>query len=664
MGIFGLVLALVATAAGTAHVVGALGPWRAAEALSGWILAFAAQLIASALLVGAGLGQFRPLPLLAAAVLPAAAEIAVVRTVPSAAARYRESRAAFTGAVRRALHTLRHPVTGLFALLMAAQYAWRFALGAFVLPVEWDGMWYHLVGPGLWIQQGYIGHTPAAFWSDVYPQGQEVIGAWPGVFLHTLHWSWAAGIPFVLLGFSATVSLALRCGARRHHALIGGFGFLGIPAVLAQSATSYVDVAAATTAAAAFQFVLAVRAPGTGAPPTLRPLWLAGLALAVATSVKPSNLLTVGCVAVVAAVQAVAAALRQHGGAGPQEPGRGVAVRAALVRLPVLGCALLLPSLLLSSYWYLRTWLAHGNPFFPFTMLGFSGRGTVQELIMDGNTPQPILGHATLVGRVWESWTTPAGAGFSYDERLGGLGGAWLWVLFPAVLAALVLFVRRRRWAPVFALMLPMAVMAAASPGPWWARYTLYLPILGGACLAALLTALGRSGAGVARPAGSRRHELSIALAAGFLVATATSMWPVTFSTYLRTPAGHATASDAVDLMRDPVAQQSRLWPWIGYGGVRALPDGSTIAITDRGTPIRLPLMGLGLERRLVQVTCQDDLTALTADLGRSGAQYLALDPDSDADRALLAKVSADPRHFRPVGHSDAVPLFAVGDFG
>ncbi|MEU4588253.1 hypothetical protein AB0F92_40435 [Kitasatospora aureofaciens] len=618
------------------------------------------QLIGLALLVGVPVHGLKPAPMLAAAVLVGAAEVAVVRTRAELLGRHRETVSGVLGAFRRCGSLWRNPAVVVFALLVLTVYGWRIALGAFTLPSEWDGMWYHLVGPAQWIQGGRIGHTPAAFWSDVYPQGQEVLGAWAGVFTHTLRWSWAAGLPFLLLGFTSAVGLAVRFGARRDHALLAGFGFLAVPAVIAQSSTSYVDVGAATTAAAAFQFVLALPNGRGAVEGRLNHLWLAGVALALGTSVKASNLLTMACVVAVGVGQvAVALVAERRAGEGPS----GGVLRRGTGRLAVLGAALVVPSVLLSSYWYVRTWIKYDNPFYPFTMFGFTGKGTVQDLIMVNNTPKEIKAAGGVPAQLWESWTTEVHSPFSYDQRLGGLGAGWLWVLFPAVVAGLVVFVCRRRWAPLLGLLLPMAVMAAASPGPWWARYTVYLPILGGVFLAVFLTWLSGTDERPAGPAGYARWAAAVAVGFVLVGTSANSVWRTSEPAYVASAGWkphYYSIDETVDLMRDRSTQQDKIWPWNVYPTARKLPKGSLIAISDQGPDIRLPLMGLKMERKLVQVTADDDLKTFGADLSRSGAQYLALDSGGVRDSEMIKLVESDPARFRLISGKDPVRIYAL----
>src|SRR5262249_50971384 len=156
---------------------------------------------------------------------------------------------------------------------------------------------YHLTGPDVWIQQGHIGHTPQQIWADVYPQGQELLIAWIGTFTGSMRFAWASGLPFFALGALAVTGLARTAGARRADAALAGIAFWAIPGVLVQASTTYVDVAPSATILAAFQMVLSSPRIGLPDEPVSSPhLLVAGLAVAVGTSVKSFNLLSAALV--------------------------------------------------------------------------------------------------------------------------------------------------------------------------------------------------------------------------------------------------------------------------------------------------------------------------------------------------------------------------------
>ncbi|MFJ4597492.1 hypothetical protein [Kitasatospora sp. NPDC088861] len=207
---------------------------------------------------------------------------------------------------------------------------------------------------------------------------------------------------------------------------------------------------------------------------------------------------------------------------------------------------------------------------------------------------------------------------------------------------------------------------APRSPGPWWARYTIHLTILGGVFLAVFLTRITGTRQRPTGVAGYVRWAVAVAVGFGLLGTSADSIWKTTEPVHLSATeiAPHYyTVNETIDLMRHRRKQQDQVWPWNTFGHVRSLPHGSVIAITDQGPDIRLPLIGLKMERKLVQVTATDDLNALYTDLRRSGAQYLALDPSNWRDGEIAKAVNTDPARFHLTSGKDPVRVYAVGIF-
>jgi hypothetical protein len=619
----GLLLAVAASAVGAWHVTCALGLRRSIDVATACVLVFCAQLMGLALAIGGAARALRPFPLLAGALLLGAAEVWLTRRGDANVVRVRSAalvRGAVADALRRAW---RHPAALALALLVALQYAWRAALGAFLPASDWDGLVYHLTGPAVWIQQGHVGHTPQQIWADVYPQGQELLIAWIGVFTGSLRLAWMSGLPFLLSGAFAVAGLARSAGARRAHAALAGLGFLAIPAVFVQASTTYVDVATAAAILAGFQLVLALPQavrPGEPVAPAVRPyLYATGLALAVGTSIKSSNLLAAALVFAVALVQL-----------------RRLARDGALLRRAAL--SLLAPSALLSSYWYLRTWLRHGNPFYPLRMLGFEGPLSFDQIVRDNMTPAIANAHG-LLGQLWTSWSADAVRhAFRYDQRMGGFGPQWLYLLLPALLLALVLFAWRRRLDLLGGLALPLGVLLVASPAPWWARYTLFLAGLGCVAFGALLSCAPR--------------PLAALASAAFVAASALGMHWATWPTHLvaLTPAGAEllTPRRALDFMGDP-ALERRLDPLWRYGVLRRVPDGAVLGVTYDGPQHVYLLLGERRERQVVSLGWSEDVGDLRRAAGESGAQFLVL--ASEGRNAELHRLAlTDPAHFRRIG--------------
>ncbi|KYG11330.1 hypothetical protein BE21_07855 [Sorangium cellulosum] len=632
-----LLLALIATLVGAWRVACALGLRRTIDIATAFTLVFCVQMMGLALLVGGLLGRLSPAPMLLAALLVAAVEVWLTGRGSIDETRARSAALARDGLGHALRGSSRHPVVAVFGLLVAVQYAWRAALGSFLPASDWDGLVYHVTGPAVWLQQGHIGYTPQQIWADVYPQGQELFIAWIGTFTGSLRLAWTSGMPFFLLGVLSVAGLARTAGAGRAHATLAGLGFLAIPAVLVQASTTYVDVATSTTILAASQMVLAparvVRPDEPAAPVLRRYLFVAGLALAVGTSIKSYNLLAAALVFCVALAQA-----------------RRMTRMGTL--LPSASALLVVPSLLLSSYWYLRTWLKYGNPLHPFPMMGFEGKLSFDDIMRD-NTPPEIWNAHGLLAKLWGSWSADLTRhAFRYDQRLGGFGPQWVYVLLPALLIGLAVFLRRRQWDLLWGLALPLGVLLVAHPGPWWARYTLFLAGLGCVCLAAALD--------VVRP-----RIVGTALGAVFACVSALGMWWATDPTHIVGLSGSAwtllTAGQAVEFMRDP-ALQERIDPVWGYEPIRRLPDGSAIGATIDGPQHVVLLLGERRQRNVVSLGWSRDIKDLRKAVQESGAKYVLLG-STGADADLYLAAIADAAHFRHLVHDGGVRGFDLFEF-
>lgn len=705
MSALALVVALIATAAGTWHVARALGMHRPSDTATTWLLLGTAQLSGLALLVGGVLRQLNAWGLFTGAVVVAAVEIVVVRRrmdVPL--------RPTVRWSVPGGLAVLwRHPVITLLAGIVLAQYAWRYTIGAILGPLDWDGLWYHITGPALWLRQGHIGHTADVLWADVYPGGQELLTGFSGAFLETTRYAWTSGIPYLLLGVTAIFGLSRSAGASRQYAALGTLAFLSVPAVFLQASTTYVDVGAATTAMAAFQLVIASRAAATSAAErgesARRELYryylVIGVALGLAISIKVTNMLVAALVVVVAVIQAwrVLRAVDRVAGVaatGPRDAGLRLRLGqgVAALRLSIPGLLLMgVPMALLGSYWYLRTWIRYGNPFYPFTMLGFEGRGTVDEIVAVPNTPKLLRGSGP-IRQTWESWQFDLDRHpYQYDQSPGGFGPQWLYIVLPAILAFAVLCLVKRRFDIVYGLIVPVAVCSMASPTPWWARFQLMLPALGGVCLAALLTFIAgkaaaartestaESSSAVASP--SRRSGVALGrralagtLALAFVGLTTVTMYWATTPTdvWARNDKGwdRASVSQLLDLMSDP-RRNDKMLPTQAYSQIRRnVPEGETVAYTDNtSAPLAHLIIGETWTRDIHNLGSPADAADLARRLDKAGARYVMLSEDGK-DRALLRQVRNDPQHYRPVVNGDRIAwpwipgrstLFEVGDF-
>jgi 4-amino-4-deoxy-L-arabinose transferase-like glycosyltransferase len=356
-----------------------------------------------------------------------------------------------------------HLWRGVCAMALTAAFA-----GALAPEVEYDALWYHLWLPKLWLEQGglvdlvheYITLYPSV-WDLAFAGGLATGGPVAAKLLHFVCF------PLVLLLVHRLV--------RTLFPDVSPWPAVGltatIPLVLWEATTAYVDLALALHAGVVLLALIRWAKEGTTA-------WLnlAGILLGVALGVKHLALF----VALLAGCAVVIIGFRRGEGAG-------AALRPA-VRLAVLS---LLPAL----FWYVRSWLASGNPFFPdlYAVFGAApperwndateaGLGLFKEQFGRARTPANLL-------------TLPVDL-VLHGARYGGALG-------PLVLLGLPLaLLLKNRWeAAGLTAALAGYVMLWASPvSSFQARFLLpVIPLwaaLAGAGLGALATRSGGRGVG------------------------------------------------------------------------------------------------------------------------------------------------------------------------
>ena len=394
------------------------------------------------------------------------------------------------------------------AAVAAAWYVVVVQAGLKLPEVSWDALAQHGASAAAWLQNRGIGivHTDD-YWLNVYPMNTEVAYFWQLAILHRDNLLSLSQFPYALLGGLATYVLARGWGARRVGAALAGCCYLLVPNTIVQARTAYVDVAFCSLFLTALALWDAARARGSWGR------WLLfGTALGLVAGTKPTGLLYGGLLGIASLlwpqVRTVAARARRAVGSGGPAPSAapGGAAGGAVDGGPsraetVVGgragapptavhwgwrLALALgPCLVFGLRWYLRTLLAYGNPMYPFP-LALHGHvlfpGTLPlSHIVNGSTPPQYRNKPDwyMIRMGWlglhlNQW---------YVSAQGWLGTAWPYVEAPA-LALWILWGSRRAGAwPAITVTL---VSFAFQPLNWWPRYTLFLPALGAAALAAL----------------------------------------------------------------------------------------------------------------------------------------------------------------------------------
>ena len=610
---------------------------------------------ADSLLVGGLLESYRPVPLLLGAVgllIVVASPQLTRHRRRTAAASARLVGAALSDAVRKGP---KHPVLLILGVAVVAAYGVRAYLSVRLPNVDWDGLMYHLVGIDEWVTSGRISHSSLVLWADVYPQSVELFVGWTCVHAHNTVYAGIAQLPILIIGSVAVAGLARRLGARRSHAVLAGVLFLATPAVLAQFGTNYVDAASASLGLAALYLVTGLKG-AVELDPDSRALWAirlatAGLVLGLACGAKSSNLLL--------APLAVLYVLAVQWSTTDGQPASRADQMRRWLRAGWSGPAGILlfglAALAIGGYWHLRTWIKYGNPLYPFTIPGFSGRGTIEELIISFNVPEQLSGRGTLA-QVAISWAGDFHPFHTvvYDQRLGGLGMQWVLILLPLSALAVAVWWRGGRRGPAGFLMFVLVGVAAASPAAWWARYLLLSAGLAAALSASGLTWLtGRVREGARDGSVNTRAAVVRGIASlALLGVVGTSMWWTTRSLpyQMEGRSGFLSIGSALDL----AARHDRstlLFPWVSYRAVDVVPRGSSIAVVGDGSGrFTHTFFGNHYEHDVVAVGAVgvDDLSAA---LSSMNLHYVVIDDDASA---ILREVTGDTGRFRLLASSDA----------
>lgn len=354
---------------------------------------------------------------------------------------------------------------------------------------DWDGLYYHLPALNEWATAGRV------LWIDTVPDVPFVnypMAVEAQTFL--LHQAFglshlvdALNLWYWPLAFFAVVVMAGCLGARGPWRWLAGALVAGAPVVVCQGVTSYIDPAAAVCAMAAIAasvWFVFNEGEGRGWPAVL---WGATVGLTLGAKGTGLPMSGVMIAAVAAGVLWRHRMRRWH----------------VTLRPVALGVCV---AMAVGGYWYARSAWHTGNPLHPIQVRlghlvlieGYDATGMMRD-----NQPA-WLRRLPPVARAPASWLQ-RDAPIEGDAPVGGLGYIWPVAGVPAILIALGLTAGRRssiaRPEFLFALGL-VAVLLLLQPAMWWSRFTVWLHVLGLACLACVLCEATASRRGALRALG------------------------------------------------------------------------------------------------------------------------------------------------------------------
>lgn len=584
-------------------------------------------------------GWFRPFGAFAGAVVVLAATLALGAAVPASRARllaasdrlrgWRPRRDRTAGRVR-----VRDPFTLTAVLLLTVTvlvYVRSLVLALRLPPRDIDSLWYHLVAVAAWVRTGEmapaidnlskagdLGWTIAA---ETYPRDTETVSAWLSVFTHDTTLAGLTQYPFLVLLFLSTYGICRRFKATRALALSAAAIVVLAPTVVSQSYMAYNDIARAGVAVAVWHVLLMAYPVAGDRVRGLSPrsaLVLTGALLGLGMGVKAAN----GYLIPMALISGLVLRLASD---PATRPGK------------IAGMAWILgPTVLLGSFWYIRTWINWGSPTWPIAVGPFEGPKTM-DFLLEQARPAEWEGEPTpfVMVRSWWSAVGRMGDRHWYVEWTGQLGLIWLLVLLPAVaLLAVMAIVRRKHTRATFGVVLPLALGTLAAPGGWYSRYT--MPILAAGALAFVL--LVRSVAD-RLPARSTAFLVPVMSAVVAVVTCASLVGQMRYSTFdsFEDPKQRDYKSLA-DLLGKSERERSLEGVWGMYRKVDQLPPGTRIAFCAEDTPqlwIPLVLIGRDYDRVLVDLGECRTPSRVPVLMKRLGAEYLYTMPNSPIGSAV-----------------------------
>lgn len=296
-------------------------------------------------------------------------------------------------------------------------------------PAGGDGFIYHLYFPAVWLKHGAIEYVFLPYGAQAatyYPMNTESLILWLMLPFHEDFLTNAVQLPFLLLCGALVAGLAVRVmGVGRGAALAAAAATCLFPAAVQQSVVARVDVVFSAWFLAALLFLIEW-SDGRRA----RYVALAGAAFGLFVGTKPVGLLY-GFLILLPFLWML----------------RRERIASAVVSVLLFGVA----AFVFGGFWYLRNWIAAGNPMYPLhvavggltVFTGAYGREAMQ--VFHVSDPKEIL-------RI-------------FDFFLGrGIG-----VLFPAAaVISLALMAARREFSPrqLYLLLLPFLILALF----WWAN--------------------------------------------------------------------------------------------------------------------------------------------------------------------------------------------------
>ena len=330
---------------------------------------------------------------------------------------------------------------------------------------DWDGNTYHIPNLIDYIQNKRISLVEKSLWSNVYPRNVEMLNMYMLVFFRDTFLIKMPQFIALLLGGIAVKEILVECGFDKQNSLCGAIVFLSTPIFLAQATSVYIDTFLSTIIICSINFLYKYyRAP------TLQNVFYVSLCMGIMLGSKYSAIAYTAVVFIAFLIITIRKRRKILS-----------ALSISFLFLFTLGCP-----------WYLFNWINTGNPMYPFKVsfaqyVLFNGV-PFNDAVMRANVPGQLVGLST-VFQTLLSWTSVYGKAYdtflkqimvTFDERVGGLGFTWLYLLLPIFVISFLHAIRtRKRIAEIIIIAGIPIVLFLLTPEPWWSRYTSFIVVVG-----------------------------------------------------------------------------------------------------------------------------------------------------------------------------------------
>lgn len=382
-------------------------------------------------------------------------------------------------AIRPSLLSLILGFLAIIQLMRIAVYFW------YVPPYVWDTLLYHLVNVAEWVQKGTIFAVNTPVDRVYWPANFEVLESWFAVFLHNDLIIECPSIIYYAIAGASVYAIARTCRLNRVLSAAVVVFYLYTPSVAIQATACKNDIAIAALYLLSVAVLLDLLMNGYRREfPLDRRLLILGMMAGLGVGIKAYLVFLMPGLFLLGAVALWKTGKHAPLPAGIESPSRPWqrlklwTMKRGLVHVWVM-TLLVSSSLFLGGYWYVRNYVAFGNPFHPtsFRIGDYVITGEMQpEQFGPGQRGSPSL--RGLLRNSYSIVTTRIFDPHPYSSHSHNTSG-WGWFNFACGFSAFayaLLFIKRMRLMLVCFLVSFVGLLGMVTSDPWFMRFTLWFP--------------------------------------------------------------------------------------------------------------------------------------------------------------------------------------------